>query len=271
MFFCQHYVSRMIWGQSILLWVKGLQQTSFWKSKMAIIEVSLNLKIYKQKYVVNPAKTSGYAYLDLANFLEEFFVIWFLIEMHSSTPDSTGKTLGIGNQGCDVWWSRGKRVCTCSTAQSIATETIPKLYTELEIYYEILICMYIQTYIHMYRYIKNRENRPLNFKNGLTVMGWLSHSPVTLKAWVRHTRQVEFMFQFTRLKEQHSPSVSADNNAFVWDPCFTQIVLLSLRLLYSKLLQVAFAIAKQLEDAIANNAQLCVVLWVEGNLQNILI
>ena len=42
---------------------------------MAIIEVSLNLKIYKQKYVVNPAKMSGYAYLDLANFLEEFFVI----------------------------------------------------------------------------------------------------------------------------------------------------------------------------------------------------
>jgi len=102
--------------------------------------------------------------------------------------------------------------------------------------------------------------------NGLTAQ----LSPLSLHAVVGHTRQVEFMLQFAWLKEQHASSVSTNDNTFVWDPGFTQVVLLPFCLLYGKLFQVAFTVAKQLEDAIANNTELGVVLWVECNLQNIL-
>ena len=53
--------------------------------------------------------------------------------------------------------------------------------------------------------------RKWTVSNGLTDQ----LSPLSVHARVVHTRQVEFMLQFTRLKEQHASSVSTNNDAFV--------------------------------------------------------
>ena len=79
---------------------------------------------HTKKYQVNQLIRD--TYFDLTNFLEEFLVIRFLIEMHSSTSNSAGKPLGIGDQSCDVRRASTRRQCIRITGQSVAMETILK-------------------------------------------------------------------------------------------------------------------------------------------------
>ena len=71
--------------------------------------------------------------------------------------------------------------------------------------------------------------------------------------------------QLPGLKEQQLAGVRADDHPLIRDPRLGEVVL-RLHLLEGKLLEVALAVAVELEDAVAHHADLGVVLWVEGHL-----
>ena len=80
------------------------------------------------KYLANPhCAVACIIYLDLTDFLEEFFVIRFLVEMNGSGPDGAGEPLRIGHEGRDAWRPEGLRMGIRKTAQPVVIETTTKL------------------------------------------------------------------------------------------------------------------------------------------------
>ena len=76
---------------------------------------------------------------------------------------------------------------------------------------------------------------------------------------------MQFILQFSRLKQQQSSTIRSCYDSLIWDPGLAQKIL-GFHFLESKLLQISLTVTEQLENSISNHTQLSIVLRIEGYL-----
>lgn len=79
------------------------------------------------------------------------------------------------------------------------------------------------------------------------------------------SREIKLILQLSRFEQQQLSVIGSYNDSLVGNPRLAQIIL-GFHLLKSELLEVSFAVSKQLEDTVTNHTQLCIILWVERDL-----